>query len=123
MEFGFTPAQEDFRTRVREFALTELLPGYTERDRTRSYPGEIQAKIREFIGQPSDIDFIRSGIALEELGRGDLNCAFWGSAAAGTSPLFAGTGSTLSKYYTSDNTQTGLALTEPDAGSDAANPR
>ncbi len=118
MEFGFTEEQEEFRARVREFALTELLPGYTERDRTGSYPGEIQAKIGEFIGRPTDVDFIRSGIAVEELGRGDLNCAFWGSAAAGTSPLFAGTGSTLSKYHTSDNTQTALALTEPDAGSD-----
>ena len=118
MEFGFTAEQEAFRAKVREFSLTELLPGYIERDRDRIYPAKFQAKIRDLIGQPTDIDFIRSGIAVEELGRGDLNCAFWGSAAAGTSPLFAGTGGTLRKYYTEDNAQTGLALTEPDAGSD-----
>jgi alkylation response protein AidB-like acyl-CoA dehydrogenase len=85
MEFGFTPEQEAFRQRVRDFALTELLPGYIERDRTRTYPGAIATRIRDFIGRPEDIDFIRSGIAVEELGRGDLNCAFWGSVAAGTS--------------------------------------
>jgi len=96
----------------------ELLPGYIERDRTRTYPGELQKKISELIGTPQDVDFIRSGIAVEELGRGDLNCAFWGSAAAGSSPLFAGTGGVLRKYYTAENSQVGLALTEPDAGSD-----
>jgi cyclohexanecarboxyl-CoA dehydrogenase len=118
MEFGFTQEQEAFRQRVREFALSELLPGYIERDRTRTYPGAIATKIRDFIGRPDDVDFIRSGIAVEELGRGDLNCAFWGSAAAGTSPLFADTGNTLSRYHSPDNRQTALALTEPDAGSD-----
>ena len=118
MDFGFTDEQKNFQAKVREFALTELLPGYIERDRTRQYPGDLQRKISEMIGDPQDIDFIRSGIAVEELGRGDLNCAFWGSAAAGTSPLFAGTGGVLRKYYTPDNSQVALALTEPDAGSD-----
>lgn len=118
MDFGFTDEQNDFRTIVREFALAELLPGYIERDRTRTYPGHLQRKISELIGNPQDIDFIRSGIAVEELGRGDLNCAFWGSAAAGTSPLFAGTGAVLRKYYTPENSQVGLALTEPGAGAD-----
>lgn len=118
MEFGFTEEQEAFRTRVRAFALDELLPGYIERDRTGAYPGEWQQRIGELIGSPADVDFIRSGIAVEEIGRGDLNCAFWGSAAAGTSPLFAGTGSILSKYYTDGNSQVALALTEPRAGSD-----
>jgi len=118
MEFGFTSEQEDFRARVREFALTELLPGYIERDRTRTYPGALQRKIRELIGQPSSVDFIRSGIAVEEIGRGDLNCAFWGSSAAGTSPLFAGTGDVLRKYQEPDNSQVGLGLTEPGAGAD-----
>jgi cyclohexanecarboxyl-CoA dehydrogenase len=118
MDFGFTAEQNDFRETVRAFALTELLPGYMERDRTRSYPGELQQKIRELIGNPQDVDFIRSGIAVEELGRGDLNCAFWGSAAAGTSPLFAGTGGILRKYQTPENSQVGLGLTEPAAGAD-----
>ncbi len=76
MDFGFSPEQERFRQNVREFALRELLPGYTERDRTRTYPSELQKKIRAMIGQPADVDFIRSGIAVEELARGDLCCAF-----------------------------------------------
>lgn len=118
MDFGFSDKQEEFRDRVREFALSELLPGYIERDRDRIYPGELQRKISELIGNPDDIDFIRSGIAVEELGRGDLNCSFWGSAAAGTSPLFAGTGDVLRKYYDTDFAQVGLALTEPGAGAD-----
>jgi len=118
MDFGFTEDQTRFRETVREFALTELLPGYTERDRTRSYPGDLQHKIRALVGSPREVDFIRSGIAVEELGRGDLNCAFWGSAAAGASPLFAGTGGVLSKYYAAENSQVGLALTEPGAGAD-----
>ncbi len=118
MDFGFTEEQNRFREIVREFALTELLPGYMDRDRDRSYPGDLQRKIRALIGATQDVDFIRSGIVVEELGRGDLNCAFWGSAAAGTSPLFAGTGGTLSKYYTAENSQVGLGLTEPGAGAD-----
>ena len=89
-----------------------------ERDRTQSYPGELQVKIRELIGRPADVDYIRSGIAVEELARGDLNCAFWGQAAAGSSPLFAGAGSSIGKYQTDGNQQVGLALTEPEAGSD-----
>ena len=39
MDFGFTEEQNRFREIVREFALTELLPGYMDRDRDRSYPG------------------------------------------------------------------------------------
>lgn len=118
MDFGFTDEQNSFRSTVREFALNELLPGYMERDRTRSYPLGIQQKIRDLVGTPEAVDFIRSGIAVEELGRGDLNCAFWGSAAAGTSPLFAGTEGVLRKYYTPENSQVALALTEPGAGAD-----
>jgi len=118
VDFGFSEEQERFRQRVRAFAIEELLPGYMERDRTRSYPSQLQQKIHDLIGDPQDIDFIRSGIAVEEIGRGDLNCAFWGSAAAGRSPLFAGTGDILKKYYTDGNTQVGLGLTEPGAGAD-----
>jgi alkylation response protein AidB-like acyl-CoA dehydrogenase len=118
MEFAFTREQEAFRDEVREFALRELLPGYLERDRTCSYPAELQHKIQALIGHPADVDFIRSGIAVEELARGDLNCAFWGQAAAGFSPLFAGAESTLRKYLGEESEQVALALTEPEAGSD-----
>jgi cyclohexanecarboxyl-CoA dehydrogenase len=118
MEFGLTPEQEEFRKQVREFALRELLPGYLERDRTRTYPAELQVKIRALIGRPADVDFIRAGIAVEELARGDLNCAFWGQAAAGSSPLFAEAEPTLRKYLGEEDDQVGLALTEPEAGSD-----
>lgn len=118
MEFGFTPEQEEFQHRVREFALRELLPGYLERDRTRTYPLDIRIRIRELIGRPASIDFVRSGIAVEELGRGDLSCAFWGEAAAGSSPLYAGAESSLRRYLTDENDQVGLALTEPEAGAD-----
>ncbi len=118
MEFGFTADQQEFRQRVREFALKELLPGYLERDRTRTYPLDLQVRIREFIGRPTEVDFIRSGIAVEELARGDLSCAFWGEAAAGSSPLYSGAESSLGKYITGDNDQVGLALTEPEAGAD-----
>ena len=118
MDFAFTREQEEFRETVRQFALRELLPGYLERDRTCSYPAELQVKIRELIGRPADVDFIRSGIAVEELARGDLNCAFWGQAAAGSSPMLAGAESTLRKYLDEGSEQVGLALTEPEAGSD-----
>src|SRR5262249_50741465 len=79
LDFSFTPAQEEYRTRLRELALAQLLPGYTQRDAGGRYPyGQVRAVLRfaaEFWrGREAERDLVVSGITAEEVARGDFNC-------------------------------------------------
>ena len=70
-DFSFTPRQEEYRQRLRELALRELLPGYQERDGEARFPKEqIQRIIRfgdEFWhGHEGERDLISVGITAEE---------------------------------------------------------
>lgn len=121
MEFSFTEEQEAFRQTMRKFALEVLLPRYRQGDRNREYPEYQRRRIFDIIGHPPRRDFIMAGIAVEEIARGDFNCAFFGTRAAGEnqSPLIADIPERLrQKLGVSDDTQIALALTEPEAGSD-----
>ncbi len=72
LDFSFTPAQEEYRARLRAFALAELLPGYAERDAEGRYPyEEVRAVLRfaaEFWrGREAERDLVVSGITAEEV--------------------------------------------------------
>jgi len=73
--FGFTEAQEMFRTMVRDFAHRELMPGAKERMKLNRIPGDLVKKLADagflglripekYGGQMSDI--VTAGIACEE---------------------------------------------------------
>jgi cyclohexanecarboxyl-CoA dehydrogenase len=80
-EFGFTEAQEMFRTMVRDFTRRELIPGARERMKLDRFPEDFIEKLAEagflglrtpekYGGQMSDI--VTGGIAMEETAKSDL---------------------------------------------------
>lgn len=135
MDFGFNPEQEQFRETVRRFALTEIAPLYQEGDVTKVFPrrqmeamatlGLTGLRIPEAFGgtlQPC----IVSGIAAEEIGRADFNCAYFVEQNAFLGDLLHRFASPeLQARYlpgmANGSEVMGIALTEPSVGSDAAN--
>src|SRR4051812_2324301 len=121
---------------VREFAEGEVAPAAAELDRTKSFPYEIVHKMGELgwmgIPFPEDVggaggSTLQYAIAVEELTRADSSVAITMCAhtSLGTQPIY---------LFGSDEQQARMlpdlcagrklgafGLTEPDAGSDAAN--
>ncbi|OGW12882.1 MAG: hypothetical protein A3G93_02700 [Nitrospinae bacterium RIFCSPLOWO2_12_FULL_45_22] len=130
LNFAFTDEQELFRKSVRKFAQTELAPGYLERAKSDEFPWKIVEMMKrqglfainldpKYGGQGAD--HVTTGIAIEEIARADFNAVFC-----------IGVGGPLEKFGTEEQRQEwltrmgrgecfiGIALTEPDCGSDAA---
>jgi len=131
-EFGFTEAQEMFRSMVRDFTRRELMPGAKERMKLTGFPEDVLKKLADagllslripekYGGQMSDI--VTCGIACEETAKSDLVpsyivlAGFFAPEVLGLfseevqdewMPLFARAEKKIC-----------LGLTEPDAGSDA----
>ena len=127
LDFSFTPAQEEYRERVRAFALAELLPGYTERDAEGRYPYEqVRAVLRfaaEFWrGREAERDLVVSGITAEEVARGDFNCVLPSLGPALQREFLAEASPALRDRWVAPllagDAVIGLCLTEPEAGSD-----
>ncbi len=137
MDFSFPPEIEAFRATVRRFAEERLAPHYQRHDRDKSFPerqlaecaalGLLGLRIPEAYGG-NRADCMVSGVACEEVAYGDFNVAYF--------PLMYGLiGELLSRYAAEDlktewlprmaagTVVAGLALTEPEAGSDAASLR
>jgi short/branched chain acyl-CoA dehydrogenase len=135
MNFDLTPEQEDFRKVVREFANDVVAPGSAEADREERFPLDIvkQMGALGLFGLPfpekyggSDADAITLCLAIEELGRVDQSVGITLSAAVGLA------GTMIHRFGTEKQKERWLAplchgealgsfaLTEPDAGSDAA---
>lgn len=133
MGFGFTEAQEMFRREVRSFAQKELAPGAKERAKLEAVPREIVKRLgemgllgvslpEEYGGQGSD--WVSLGIAIEELAKASLFEGFY--------PVIPGVCYTCLRHGSEELRREWLpplirgekiscwALTEPDAGSDAA---
>jgi cyclohexanecarboxyl-CoA dehydrogenase len=77
----------------------------------------------EYGGQGTD--YVTMGIATEEVGRADFNCTYYIAVGGMNSGLFAQYGSEELKQewlpkVTAGEKLVGVALTEPDCGSDAA---
>lgn len=134
LNFAFTEEQEQLRKTLSEFARKELLPNYTKWDRENTFPFETWKKMGqlgltglrvhpEYGGIGADC--ITTGIAAEEVGKGDFNAAY----AVMLNGLI---GEILQAHAAADVKKTWLqpmaegnrllaiAITEPGAGSDAA---
>lgn len=134
MDFSFTPEQELFRRTIRDFVQREIRPASHKWDRDHEYPREIFRKMGE-LGIPgvripveyggSGQDRVTSGVAAEEVARGDLSCGY--------SVMLGGLLGDLINEYSNERLKeewlpriasgesiVALGLTEPSAGSDAA---
>ena len=131
--FGFTEAQEMYRREVRNFAQKELSQGAKERAKQEIWPRELTKKIgdagflgtsipEKYGGQGSD--WVSFGIAAEELAKVDFG--------ASLTLLTPGVSYVVLQNATKEKMEewlppivrgektTCFAITEPDAGSDAA---
>jgi cyclohexanecarboxyl-CoA dehydrogenase len=135
MDLQLSPEQEALSRTLRQFARKELAPRSAEWDRTGRFPSEAWRRMGElgilglripaaYGGQESD--FLTLGIAMEEIGRGDFSCTY-GIQLAGLAGEILGRSAPADLKArwlpptAAGETVVALALTEPGAGSDAAN--
>ena len=135
MNLALTPDQEQLRDLVRDFAAKEVQPRATEIDQKAEFPKELVAKAAELglLGMlvpeqygGAGFDHISFAIAIEEIAKFcastaviiDVHCS------VGTEPiLLFGTEEQKRRWLpdlASGKKLAAFALTEPDAGSDAA---
>ena len=135
MDLVFSPEQDELVRTLRQFARRELAPRSAQWDKTGEFPWEAWRRMGElgllglrvptaYGGQESD--FLTFGIAMEEIGRGDFSCTYGIQLAGLSGEILGRSGSETIKARWLPPTASGeavvaLALTEPGAGSDAAN--
>jgi len=135
MDLAFSPEQDELVRTLRQFARRELAPRSAQWDRTGEFPWEAWRRMGElgllglripaaYGGQ--EADFLTFGIAMEEIGRGDFSCTYGIQLAGLAGEILGRSGSDAIKTRWLPPTASGLAvvalaLTEPGAGSDAAN--
>jgi short/branched chain acyl-CoA dehydrogenase len=138
MDFDLSPDHDLIRRTVRDFAEQEVAPVAEELDREKRFPYEIVAKLGELglMGIPfpeeyggAGADTLAYAIAVEELTRVDSSVAITLCAhtSLGTQPVYL-FGSEEQKRdwlpeLTAGRRLGAFGLTEPEAGSDAANVR
>jgi cyclohexanecarboxyl-CoA dehydrogenase len=135
MDLAFSPEQEELVRILRQFARRELAPHSAAWDRSGQFPWEAWRRMGElgllglrvpaaYGGQESD--FVTLGIAMEEIGRGDFACTY-GIQLAGLAGEILGRSAPEEikarwlPPVARGEAVMALALTEPGAGSDAAN--
>jgi butyryl-CoA dehydrogenase len=135
VEFDLTPEQEEFRRTVRAFAEEVVRPRAEEADRTETFPLDVVLAMgelglfgvpfpEEYGGQGADL--LTFCLAVEELGRVDQSVGITLAAAVGLGAM------PILRFGTEEQRARHLppmcrgeaigafALTEPEAGSDAA---
>ncbi|MFJ5769509.1 acyl-CoA dehydrogenase family protein [Psychrobacillus sp. NPDC093180] len=133
LNFEFSDEQEQFRKILRDFAKEELLPHYTKWDREGITPRHLWKRLgdlgvnglripEEYGG--SGADCVTTGIAAEEIGRGDFNLTYAVMLNALIGEIIAKHGSADLKgewlpQIASGDKIVGIAITEPSAGTDA----
>ncbi|HEY1688727.1 MAG TPA: acyl-CoA dehydrogenase family protein [Solirubrobacteraceae bacterium] len=138
MNFDLSPDHELIRRTVREFAEGQVAPVAEELDRTKAFPYEIVAELGKLgmMGIPfpqehggAGGDTLAYALAVEELTRVDSSVAITLCAhtSLGTQPIYL-FGSEEQKrewlpQLCSGSLLGAFGLTEPEAGSDAANTR
>jgi len=135
MDLAFSPEQEELVRTLRQFASRELAPRSAHWDRSGEFPWEAWRRMGELgllgLRMPAahggqDADFVTFGIAMEEIGRGDFACTY-GLQLAGLAGEILGRSAPAELQArwlpptARGETVIALALTEPGAGSDAAN--
>ncbi|MGH7399391.1 MAG: acyl-CoA dehydrogenase family protein [Candidatus Rokuibacteriota bacterium] len=135
MDLAFSPEQDELVRTLRQFARKDLAPRSAQWDKSGEFPWEAWRRMGElgllglrvpaaFGGQ--EADFMTFGIAMEEIGRGDFSCTYGIQLAGLAGEIVGRSGSEEIKTRWLPPTARGeavvaLALTEPGAGSDAAN--
>lgn len=135
ISFEFDDEQLQFRETLTEFARKRLMPDYHRRAALDDYPWAEHKALAEMgllgIGLPEEFggtgrdDFVALGIACEEIGYGDINCAAvpvqTGLIGA---QLAVGASRALQEEWLprliAGDVLISLALTEPESGSDAS---
>ncbi|RME48911.1 MAG: acyl-CoA dehydrogenase [Chloroflexi bacterium] len=136
MDFDLTPEQEMVKKTAKDFADNEIMPGARERDRQEIFPWDIirdMAKLG-FLGPTlpekyggMGLDYISEAIIFEEVGRADSSVRTTLSVQISLTELPIlqfGTEEQKQKYLpklASGEWIGCFGLTEPQAGSDAAN--
>ena len=134
LNFSFTEEQEYFRKMLSEFAREELLPNYTKWDKEGITPRHLWRKLGdlgvnglripvEYGG--SGADCVTTGIAAEEIGRGDFNLTYAVMLNSLIGEIINNhAGEELKQEWlpqiASGDKIVGIAITEPAAGTDAA---
>jgi cyclohexanecarboxyl-CoA dehydrogenase len=134
MNFSFGPDHQMLQSTLRDFAARELAPYYGERDRDEDLPRAVVKRLGEmgllapivaesYGGQ--GLDYVALGIAHEEISRGDFNAAYVLLLSALVGAIIAARGDDHQRAaflpaICSGEVVTALAVTEPNAGSDAA---
>lgn len=136
ISFEFTSEQEDFRKELRRYAACELAPRYLERATKSEYPWDAHRQLAELgvlgIGLPEKYggtgkpDPIMLGLAAETLAYGDVNVASAPILTGLVAEQLAAQGQAqvVAEYLPrliSGEIVAAIAVTEPRAGSDAAN--
>jgi cyclohexanecarboxyl-CoA dehydrogenase len=129
LDFGFTPAQEEYRAALQKLALDELLPLYQRGDAEKRYPSEQVKRVLAFSagfwkGREAERDLITVGITAEEIARGDFNAVLMSLGPAYTEHFLADASPALLDRWlpglATGEQVIGLCLTESGAGSDMA---
>jgi len=135
MDFELSPEQLEIRGLARDFTAAEIEPHAADWDREHRFPSELLAKLAGLgllgVCVPEELggagaDFLSYILVLEELSRGDAGVGVTVAVhtSAGTLPIVAhGTSKQQSDYVpplARGEKLGAFALTEPEAGSDAA---
>ncbi len=136
LEFLLDDDHKLFQKNIREFAQTELAPGYLKRAKTEGFDWELNKKIgdlgllgfntpEEYGGQGDALDFLAMGIAIEELGKADFNMAMSLLGAVNTTQMIVNYASKQIKdevlpKMCRGEVKTALRLTEASGGTDLA---
>ncbi|MGH2583995.1 MAG: acyl-CoA dehydrogenase family protein [Dehalococcoidia bacterium] len=133
MDFAFSEEQALLRRVLGDFAAAELAPRYAEWDRSGEFPralwrrmgelGVTGARVPEAYGG-SALDAVSTGIAAEEIARGDFNLSYGVLMPALVAEVLRQhAGERVREQWlrplASGEAVLGLALSEPGAGSDA----
>jgi cyclohexanecarboxyl-CoA dehydrogenase len=134
LDFSFTPEQEELARTLRAFARKELAPRSARWDKTGEFPWDAWRQMGELgllgLRAPAELgggsaDLVTTGIAVEEIARGDFGATYGIQLAAFAGEIIGGNGVEEIRQRwipptTRGETIVALALTEPSTGSDAA---
>ncbi|MGH2667936.1 MAG: acyl-CoA dehydrogenase family protein, partial [bacterium] len=134
MDFAFTPEQEALSRTLRAFARKELASRSQRWDKSGEFPWDAWRQMGElglfglrapaaYGGQEADL--VTTGIAIEEISRGDFSCTYGIQLASLAGEIIGRNGSDeVRKRWLPPTIQgdavMAIALTEPGVGSDAA---
>jgi cyclohexanecarboxyl-CoA dehydrogenase len=134
MNFAFTPEQEELSRALRGFARKELAPRSQRWDKSGEFPWDVWRQMGELglfgLRVPTalggqEADLVTTGIAIEEVARGDFSCTY-GVQLACLGGEIIGRNATEEvrqrwlPAMVSGEAVLAIGLTEPSAGSDAA---